>query len=520
MGTFTSNGATLTVTGGAPTVPSFAVSMASPVVAGSVGTGTVRALDSYLNFASDYNGLVLVKAVDDAGAVCTAAAVKGGVGQFSCTFKRSGLVSVQASDGAGITGTGKVQVSAAATSAFIPSIGALAVAGSSVTGAIATADVFGNPTTDYSSAAQVTSSDPGAVCSAGKFTNGAGSYSCVFKSLGLQTVQVADVTGAVSQGQTSVTVIANPLLAATPGAEALDDFVFLNSKTLQLTSTAPGVAFSALSDSPWLRFTASAASTPAVLQVSGDNTGLAAGNYQGSIVVTAPTAANSPLVIPVTFTEGPDPPGQTVIASAASLGLTSTAPNSILTLFAPALACATQPQVLVNGVAASILYAGAAQINLVVPGSLTGTSALIEAFCDGASLAKVTTPLATATPALFTQTQTGTGQASIVNADGTVNAAGNAALRGGYISVFGTGFGALNAPSSDGLRRLTKTVTATIGGVPVSVLYAGEVPGLTSGLQQINVQVPSTLPAGAAVPITLFVNSSIATQSGTTVALQ
>jgi uncharacterized protein (TIGR03437 family) len=132
----------------------------------------------------------------------------------------------------------------------------------------------------------------------------------------------------------------------------------------------------------------------------------------------------------------------------------------------------------------------------------------------------VTIPTAPVSPAIFTATGTGTGQGSIVNADGSVNSATNPAVRGTYISVYGTGFGAYNPVSPDGLQRLAGTVTATIGGVGVNVLFAGQAPGETSGLQQINLQLPTTLPAGTAVPITLTINGVNATQNGVTVALQ
>jgi len=90
-------------------------------------------------------------------------------------------------------------------------------------------------------------------------------------------------------------------------------------------------------------------------------------------------------------------------------------------------------------------------------------------------------------------TETGTGQASIINSNGTVNTAANSISRGDYISVYVTGFGPYNPVSPDGLTRLQFPVTVTIGGVSAGVLYAGAAPTETSGLQQINVLVPASV---------------------------
>jgi len=90
---------------------------------------------------------------------------------------------------------------------------------------------------------------------------------------------------------------------------------------------------------------------------------------------------------------------------------------------------------------------------------------------------------------------------------------------GGYVFVYGTGFGALGLVGSDGLQRLTSPVTASIGGVPAQVTYAGAAPGYTSGLQQINVLIPENAALGIAVPIQLSV-AGVSAQSGVTIAIQ
>ncbi len=56
------------------------------------------------------------------------------------------------------------------------------------------------------------------------------------------------------------------------------------------------------SSGPWLLANLSSGTTASNLTVTANPTGLAAGTYTGSVVVTAPAAPNSPLTIPVTLT--------------------------------------------------------------------------------------------------------------------------------------------------------------------------------------------------------------------------
>ena len=86
-------------------------------------------------------------------------------------------------------------------------------------------------------------------------------------------------------------------------------------------------------------------------------------------------------------------------------------------------------------------------------------------------------------------TGTGKSQAAIVNSDGTTNSSTNPATRGTWLSVYGTGFGVFNEAGTNGLRTVAGNVTATIGGVDATVLYAGNTPGATDGLQQFNLQI-------------------------------
>ena len=97
--------------------------------------------------------------------------------------------------------------------------------------------------------------------------------------------------------------------------------------------------------------------------------------------------------------------------------------------------------------------------------------------------------IAFASPGIFTTNQTGTGQAAAINVSDTGTAAYNGnvspvqpATCGSSIEIFRTGFGVGNAPDTGGLSHLAAPVTATIGGVPASVEFAGLAPSSTQGL--------------------------------------
>jgi uncharacterized protein (TIGR03437 family) len=51
-------------------------------------------------------------------------------------------------------------------------------------------------------------------------------------------------------------------------------------------------------------------------------------------------------------------------------------------------------------------------------------------------------------------------------------------------------------------------VSVSIGGVNASVQYAGEAPGLVSGVMQINVTVPSSIAASVSTPVVVTVGTA------------
>jgi uncharacterized protein (TIGR03437 family) len=244
-----------------------------------------------------------------------------------------------------------------------------------------------------------------------------------------------------------------------------------------------------------------------------------AANPAGS--ATATVAMSGPQSVTASFqVSGAPPPPVDGLLNGGSFQQGQAAPNTILSLFGANLSCTPAPQVLVNDVPAQVLFASATQINFVVPAGLGSTgNASVQIVCNGVTTQAGTLAFASVNPSIFTQTENGIGQGAVLNLNYSLNGPQSPGIPGSYLLVFGTGFGDLGPAGADGLQRLILPVTATIGGVAAQVVYAGEAPFFTSGLQQINILIPEGAPTGLTVPIQLFVNGA-STQSGVTIAIQ
>jgi uncharacterized protein (TIGR03437 family) len=196
-------------------------------------------------------------------------------------------------------------------------------------------------------------------------------------------------------------------------------------------------------------------------------------------------------------------------------------------------------QVIVNGNASALFYVSPGQINLPLSLSLPagGTVDLqVVAPSTGQIYGGAEVPLSSASPGFFTTGGTGTGQVAALNQDFSVNSATNPQVRGGYISLFGTGQGFVANAPPDGQAATGPVPTAAtpqilLGGPPgvyvpsANIQYSGLAPDL-AGVWQINFQVPTTATAGNNVPIVVIMNSipsnnpSVPGQIATTIALK
>jgi len=151
-------------------------------------------------------------------------------------------------------------------------------------------------------------------------------------------------------------------------------------------------------------------------------------------------------------------------------------------------------QVLVDGVAAPLLYVGPNQINLQVPFETSVYSPIPLQLILPSGTVTANVPVSSAL-GLFTS---GGAWAAALNQDGTVNSASNPAPPGSIVSLFGTGAiwpsGLADGALASGAAPLSQETNAfqvvDSGGVEASIFYAGAAPGLIDGVFQLNVQLP------------------------------
>lgn len=153
--------------------------------------------------------------------------------------------------------------------------------------------------------------------------------------------------------------------------------------------------------------------------------------------------------------------------------------------------------VLVNGVAAPVLYANSNQVNFQIPWETKTGSATVAVSINGAASATVNVTIEAAAPGLFVQ-----GTHAIVQnyPDYSLNSSSNPIKVGGTIISYLTGAGDVSPKPADGAAAgsdsvVMPTPTATIGGQNATVSFAGLAPTFV-GLWQLNIVVPTGLSAG------------------------
>jgi uncharacterized protein (TIGR03437 family) len=280
--------------------------------------------------------------------------------------------------------------------------------------------------------------------------------------------------------------------------------------------------------------------TPVSLQVGALGPNLP-GQYNGSFTVTSPGGS---IYVPVTLLVEPGlwaPPVVSQVANAASGIAGAVSPGEILEIrgystgasligglqLTSAGTVATSWNgltVTFDGVPAPIVYTSANQTNLVVPYEVAGkASASVQVTYNSMQTAAWTIPVAASAPGIFTVDSTGTGQAAVLNQDGTVNSATNPAARGTVIAIYATGEGQTSpAGVTGGVTHSPNTtvepVNVTIGGVAATVQYEGSAPGDVAGVLQVNAVVPQTVsPGGQPVVMKIGGGSS---QAGVTIAVK
>lgn len=173
-------------------------------------------------------------------------------------------------------------------------------------------------------------------------------------------------------------------------------------------------------------------------------------------------------------------------------------------------------QVLLGGQPLPLQFVSPGQINAVVPFGtpMNGTEQLLISQ-NGRYAPPETVVVATTAPAVFTQSENGRGAGviEVYRSDGTVyeTSPSNPASAGDSLALYCSGLGPVSPAVADGvaastvtLSQTVNTVTATIGGQPAEVKFAGLAPDY-AGVYQVNLIVPAGVAAGTAVPLVLSV---------------
>jgi uncharacterized protein (TIGR03437 family) len=338
-----------------------------------------------------------------------------------------------------------------------------------------------------------------------------------------------------------------PALVATPSAVTFSyqaGSATPPSQTITISNPAASAlnyTVSSVSDS-WFSVAPPSGSTPGILTISVSPQSLLPGSYNGSFTLTSPNVPTTTVTVALFISASATPqpfiisnsasgvgsqlsPGEIITIKGSGLGPGNPVSFSVNTLLNPAL---SGVEVTFNGNPGTLLYVSSTQINVTVPYEIAGaTSASIVVSYQGVQSSPITQPVAATSLGLFTDNASGSGQAAVLNQNYTYNTAATPATQGSFISVYATGGGQTNPASTDGEVSpttsllpliLQSSATATIGGKPATVTFAGAAPGYVTGVVQFNIQVPIGV-SGSALPIVVSVNGS-QSQTGATVAVQ
>ncbi len=202
-----------------------------------------------------------------------------------------------------------------------------------------------------------------------------------------------------------------------------------------------------------------------------------------------------------------DAPAVAAVTNAASYSADAISPGAIISLFGSNLAAITasatalplpmsiaDTSVTINGVPAPLWYESPGQINAQVPWEIPAGPGEVVVRTRGAFSAAAQITVQPAAPGLFTDASV---DSSALNADGSGNSPQTPAAAGSVISVFFTGQGPVDAALDDGAApsageavSATSAMSATIGGAPAQIQFAGLAP-LYPGLAQMNLRVPA-----------------------------
>jgi uncharacterized protein (TIGR03437 family) len=186
--------------------------------------------------------------------------------------------------------------------------------------------------------------------------------------------------------------------------------------------------------------------------------------------------------------------------------------------------------VTINGVAAPVVYTSGTQVGVIVPYTITGTTAQVVVTYGSLVSQPFTVAVANSDPGIYSTSSSGVGQGAILNFNATtgdysINGATNPAPRGSIVVIYITGAGMTTLPVDNQLIPASPAVTplltptVTVGGQGAAVLAAQAAPGSVPGLIQLNVTVPSAASTGPAQPVIVSIGG-VQSQAGLTMSIK
>jgi uncharacterized protein (TIGR03437 family) len=264
-------------------------------------------------------------------------------------------------------------------------------------------------------------------------------------------------------------------------------------------------------------------------------------NESGDVVVANTDLQGDVIMSAMTTVPGPPRLVESCIGQAGSPYASGPlAPGEVFSIygagFGPEQGVAAQPsgnmigtelagaQVLIENTPVPLLYVSSAQINLVAPYLLYGrVAAHIKIVTADVTSNEVILGVRTSAPEIFEIPSNNPyvpPAAAILNQDGTVNSQSNPAHIGNTVAMFVSGVGQTTPPGVD------DAIPQAAGGTPVlpvtvqlnlsalaDVTYAGNAPGLVSGVAQVNFQIPEVNLVGAGPPYQVQITLSVGAAS-------
>jgi len=382
----------------------------------------------------------------------------------------------------------------------------------------------------------------------------AGSYS--------GTITIVPSGGSSVSVPVSLTITAPPTVSATPTSLSFTYRIGDTAPAVQSINVSGGgsaLAFTATAATStggnWLSVSPTSGTTPtsgtAQVTVTVNTTNLNPGNFAGTVVIAGSGSATGSTTVNVTLSVTAPLPTVSRVVNGASYQANALSPGEVITLFASDAQHPIGPstpvgltldstgkvattlggvQVLINGFACPMIYVSSTQVSAVVPYEIAPlvTASVILKYL-GQSSNGVTVNIATTSPGIFTLNSSGTGPGAILNQNQSVNSPSNPDSRGNTVTIYMTGEGQTTPAGVTG--KVTTVASAppltpapllaigvTIGGAPANYVFAGEAPGIVSGVLQLNVVIPATVSAGD-LPLVVSIGG-VPSQTGVTISVK